>query len=120
MAAAEACAADAERRLLSQPHLPPHVAITVPVLVLDGDMYLYGPDSDDEDSVTQITEAKLSAPQRPFEARCLLSIVTADAFAEWLERFANHFEPVLDAVLPMAPLIPETLVKHRHARESSA
>jgi hypothetical protein len=117
MAAAEAFSVRNEKSLIEHPDWPPSIDITIPVVVVDAPLFLYSTDEHGDEKLTPITSAKIVAPERAFESRCLVTVVTADAFGAWLDELANWSDPILEKLASNALGLRNLVEKHRHAEE---
>ena len=117
VAAAEAFASRCENELDEHRDWPPSLAITLPVLVVGAPLYLYTLDDKNQEHLEPIPFAKLVAPQRKFEARCLLTVVTETAFGDWLDSVTKWADVALEKLAPMAQGIPKLVEDDRKAEE---
>jgi hypothetical protein len=116
MTAAEAFADRCERELEKHPTYPPHIDIVLPVLVVGAPLYLYTVDDSGSESLESISSAKITAPQRHFEDRTLLTIVSETAFPEWLDEVTAWVDGILPYLVPMASGIPKLVADARRAQ----
>jgi hypothetical protein len=115
--AAEALQLKCEEDFLEHPEWPPTVEITLPVVVVGAPLYLYTIDESNQEHLEPITSARIVAPQRQFESRCLLTIVTEDGFEEWLAGVTNWADGILDTVAPRAHGVPALVARFRDIRQ---
>jgi hypothetical protein len=119
MAAAEALQLRCEETFRKHPELPPAVDITLPLVVVGAPLYLYTIDDGNHEHLEPITSARVVAPQRQFESRCLLTIVTEDGFAEWLASMTAWADSILDEVAPRAHGVPALVARFRELDEQN-
>lgn len=113
MSAAEALQRDCERSYLRSPGSSPSVDITLPVVVVGAPLYLYTIDESDQEHLEPITSARVVAPQRQYESRCLLTIVTEAAFSDWLAQLTTWADSILEDVAPRAHGVPQAVARSR-------
>lgn len=113
MNAAEAFAARNEREFDIHPDWPPHPSVILPVLVVDAPLYRYTVSEDSTETLFAIEMAKVVAPQRHFEARTLITIVTADGFDTWLDQMTAWADPILAELAPRSGVIPRMVADAR-------
>jgi hypothetical protein len=113
IAAAEALQLRCEERFRSQPEDPPAVDITLPVVVIGAPLYRYTVDERNQEQLEPITSARVVAPQRAYEERCLLTLVTEDGFEGWLQTVTAWADEVLEEVAPRAHGVPASLKRFR-------
>lgn len=117
MSAAEAFSLRNEKSLFEHPDWPPSIEITLPVLVIGAPLLLYSADGQGKEELTRITEAKVIAPERAYESRCLATVVTADTFDVWLDRLAGWADPLLERLAAKALGVRAMVEKHRQVEE---
>jgi hypothetical protein len=117
VSAAEAFALRCEQEFEEHRDWPPSVAITFPVVVVGAPLYLYTLDDQNKEHLERIPFAKVVAPQRRFESRCLLTVVAEDSFSDWLVQFAKWADSALEALAPKAYAIPKLVAENRRAEE---
>jgi hypothetical protein len=115
--AAEALALRVEREFDEEPDSPSSVSITLPVVVAGAPLYLYTLDENNDEHVRDIAFAKVVAPQRKFESRCLVTVVAESAFGAWLDDLILWADPVLEKMADMAAAMPSMLANDRRAEE---
>jgi hypothetical protein len=120
MSAAEALQLRCEQKFQQHPEWPPAVEITLPVVVVGAPLYLYTIDDSNQENLESITCARVVAPQRQFEARCLLTIVTANGFEEWLRGLEEWADPILDEVAQRAHGVPDAVARFRVLQRNDA
>jgi hypothetical protein len=113
MAAAEALQVECERSFTEHPDWPPSVDITLPVIVVGAPLYLYTIDSSDQEHLEAITSARVVAPQRHYESRCLLTIVAEAGFADWLVGLTAWADSILEDVAQRAHGVPGLVKQFR-------
>lgn len=113
VAAAEALQLKCEERFHTHPEGPPSVDITLPVVVIGAPLYLYTLNEANEERVEEIESARIVAPQREYESRCLLTVVTEAAFEGWLRGVTTWADEVLKEVAPRAHGLPAALARFR-------
>ena len=117
ISAAEAFAAKSEQEFDIHPDWPPHAPIVLPVLVIGAPLYLYTAADDGTERVEPIEVAKVVAPQRRFEARTLITVVTEEKFPTWLDQVTAWADSILPDLVTKVSAIPHMVAEARRVDE---
>jgi hypothetical protein len=117
MTAAEAFALRSEQELREDYEWPPSLSVVLPVLVVGAPFYLYTSDENNEEHLEPVEFMKVTAPQRRFEDRCLVTVVSENAFPSWLAQMSDWADKVLAELTPKAAGIPRHIADMRRARD---
>jgi hypothetical protein len=111
--AAEAFAAKNEQEFDDHPNWPPHPSIVLPVLVVGAPLLLYTVADDGTEQLEPIAVAKVVAPQRRFETRTLITVVSEEAFPGWLDEVTAWSDSILPDLAAKAQIIPQLVAQAR-------